>query len=258
MSSRKQERSQTQPDLAPERAAAELEQQLEKLQNLKGRRAHEVQAEEKEWTNYTEAVIAHSFGDPSRNLSKFHMAKVAGRHSLMGISQAQIDSNLAERIIAFEALLRSCIGELRLLLPAAEVAGACAAGEECEFYRDLKSLIQAAHQDLFVVDPYMNEEVFDLYVEKVARPVNVRILATDPSAKLLSVAQKFSKRGGFQLRRTGKIHDRHIFVDNRGWVIGQSIKDAAEKKPTYLVELNDPSPLRGIYEDIWNSAVIVL
>jgi len=50
-----------------------------------------------------------------------------------------------------------------------------------------------------------------------------------------------------------------LFIDQRGWVIGQSIKDAARKKPTYLIELEEPSlsTERDIHNRIWAAATIV-
>ena len=42
-----------------------------------------------------------------------------------------------------------------------------------------------------------------------------------------------------------------------GWVIGQSIKDAAKKKPTYIIQHDEPL-MRNIYEDIWNKATVLI
>jgi hypothetical protein len=56
------------------------------------------------------------------------------------------------------------------------------------------------------------------------------------------------------------VHDRHIFVDRRGWAVGQSIKDGAKRKPTYVVELsaNLVPAVRDIYEDLWTKAALVV
>jgi hypothetical protein len=40
-------------------------------------------------------------------------------------------------------------------------------------------------------------------------------------------------------------------------VDGQSIKDAAKKKPTYIIE-QDGTLVRPIYENIWNGATVVI
>jgi hypothetical protein len=53
------------------------------------------------------------------------------------------------------------------------------------------------------------------------------------------------------------IHDRVLFADDRVWVIGQSIKDAAKKKPTYIIEHGEPL-MRGIYEGIWQAAKVII
>ncbi len=51
-----------------------------------------------------------------------------------------------------------------------------------------------------------------------------------------------------------------VFLDQRGWVIGQSIKDAAKKKPTCLVELTEPllALARDAYEKIWKDAKSII
>ena len=51
-----------------------------------------------------------------------------------------------------------------------------------------------------------------------------------------------------------------VFLDQRGWVIGQSIKDAAKTKPTYLIELNEPSltASRDAHEKIWKDAKSII
>jgi hypothetical protein len=48
-----------------------------------------------------------------------------------------------------------------------------------------------------------------------------------------------------------------MLIDNRVWYIGQSIKDAAKKKPTYIVE-QDGGLVRPLYENIWNGAAVVI
>jgi hypothetical protein len=62
------------------------------------------------------------------------------------------------------------------------------------------------------------------------------------------------------MRSSADVHDRTIFIDERGWVIGQSIKDAARKKPTYLIELNEPllTAARDVHQRIWTSAKVIV
>jgi hypothetical protein len=162
------------------------------------------------------------------------------------------------RCDALETLLKSIIQELELSIPKAEIKGAYAPGDDYEFYRDLKSIVEKGTKSLFVIDNYLDVQLFDLYMERVSPSVDIRILTDQLRGAVQTVVQKFVKRGQFELRTSRDAHDRHVFVDNRGWVIGQSIKDAAVKKPTYIIELGNPSALRAVYEQIWSAATPVV
>ena len=95
--------AQKEPTVPPDRALSALTQQLEGLQKLKGRTYHEADAEEKEWENFTQNIIEAAFGDPSSSLSRFHSAKWAGEHSMMGISPQQRQINFESRLKEQEA-----------------------------------------------------------------------------------------------------------------------------------------------------------
>ena len=75
-----------------------------------------------------------------------------------------------------------------------------------------------------------------------------------------TVAKMYAQGRSLQLRSSADIHDRTLWVDRRGWVIGQSIKDAAKKKPTYIVELEEPvlTACRHAYGRIWATATAVI
>jgi hypothetical protein len=237
-----------------------LTQQLENLQRLKNRRYDEADSEETEWEHLTQNIIAAAFGDSSSQLSDFNMARWAGSHSTMGISPGQQQVNFQERIKKQEALLRGLISTLRLQLPEEEIKGVYQPGEEYDFYRDLSLLIQTATHDVFIVDAYLDEQVFNLYVSKVSDTATVRILSNKIGTNVESVARMYAKRRSLALRSSTAIHDRAVFLDLRGWVIGQSIKDAAKKKPTYMIELEDPSltASRDEHNKIWATATVVI
>jgi hypothetical protein len=234
------------PDWQPEQTLRVLGQQLASLEKLKGR-------------NHREASNEERFGEDSHNVRNFYMARSAGEHSLMGVSDHQQQLNFQARIEQFEANIGGSIAELEAGLPEAAGKGAYAAGDDFAFYRDLKDIVAAAKRDIFIVDNYLNTEFFELYVEPVRAGVSLRILTDEVRGNLLIVAKKYAARGNFELRTSADVHDRHVFVDGRGWMIGQSIKDAAKKKPTYMVEMGAglvPS-LQKAYEDIWASAAVV-
>lgn len=246
--------------MAPERAVRALTQQLDRLQNLKNRKYEEADAEETEWAHLTQNIIETAFGDPSSSLDKFHTASHAGIHLMGGMSPQQYQTNFESRVKEWEALLRALISALRLQLPEEEIKGMYEPGEEYAFYRDLSSLIVTTTQDIFIVDAYLDEKVFNLYVDKVPAAATVRILSNKISANVETVAKMYAKSRPLELRSSADLHDRVIFLDQRGWVVGQSIKDAARKKPTYLIELNEPllDAARDVHNRIWAAATVVI
>lgn len=252
----------TPPDLSPEKAHAALFKQVDVLQQkLKGRDCLEVEAEETEWTNFTEKLIIRAFGSGSANLHHFFVARNAGEHSVVpyGVefTHEYYQNNFNARIQAFEAVLRGCLSELAMDLPEAELKGAYAPGEEYEFYKDVKYVLQLAQKNVLIVDPYIASDMFELYAGALSRAISFRLLSTNIPAPVLALAAKYAAGGNFQFHHSTRIHDRVIFGDSRVWVAGQSLKDAAKKKPTYIVE-TDESVMRTIYEDLWSKATVII
>jgi hypothetical protein len=252
--------AQKEPTISPDRALRAVTQQLDELQKLKNRNYEEADAEETEWMHLTQNIIEAAFGADSSNLHQFYSATHAGDHNAYGIDEEQQQNNFVLRIKEFEALLRALISALRLQLPEEEIQGAYEPGEEYAFYRDLSSIVETATNDIFIVDPYLDEKIFNLYVDKVPAGATVRILSNKIGANVQTVATMYSKNRPLEMRSSAGAHDRAIFIDRRGWVVGQSIKDAARKKPTYLVELGEPSVgvLRDAHNQIWTAATVVV
>jgi hypothetical protein len=248
------------PDWQPAQTLRVLKQQLEKLQAFKGKNHREVKNEETVWEQITEGAMIHGFGEDSHNVTHYYFARSAGIHNMMGISDHQQQLNYNERINQFEATLLSSIAELEASLPEAELRGAYDAGDEYAFYKDLKDIMIRANVEIFIVDNYLNTEFFELYATTVRPGVSFRILTDQMRGNLEAVAKKYAPSHSVDLRSSQHVHDRHIFVDNRGWAVGQSIKDAAKKKPTYVVELSAGlvPTIRKIYEDLWAKAAIVV
>ncbi len=248
------------PDWPPEQTLRLLRQQLEKLQAFKGRNYREVENEEEVWAQTTQGALIHGFGEGSHNVSNYYGARSAGIHSMMGISDHQRQLNYGERIAQYEATLLSSIAELEASLPEPTMRGAYDAGDEWAFYKDLKDIMTAAKTDIFIVDNYLNTEFFELYAAAVRPGVAFRVMTDQIRGNLEAVAKKYAASYSLELRSSQDVHDRHIFLDYRGWMVGQSIKDAAKKKPTYMVELSVGlvPAMRKIYEDLWAKATVVV
>jgi hypothetical protein len=249
------------PSLAPERAYTALKKQLEALRAFEGRNYAEAEHDEQEWTNLTQGIVERAFGNPSTPLGNFHHARWAGEHAMVpygaGVPHGANQRNFQLRMKAFEAFLRSSLSELELIMPEKEIQGQYGIGQEYEFYRDIKAILGFASTEVMIVDPYLNTEIFDVYADGINRSIKLRVLTNDPAGNVLAVAQKYASGGNLNLRITNAIHDRLLLIDDRVWFTGQSIKDAAKKKPTYIIEQNG-TLVRPIYEGIWNSATVVI
>jgi hypothetical protein len=140
-------------------------------------------------------------------------------------------------------------------------------GFQYDLYKDIKEVIDQAKSEIFIQESYPSEELINLYLDKVHPEVKIRLLIGTPKggnvgerANFLAVAKKYSSRPGihFEVRESQQVHDRLFFIDNDGWVIGSSIKDAAVRKPTYLLRLESSEILRMPFEDIWSKATKVI
>ena len=170
-----------------------------------------------------------------------------------GIEQRNFEARFQE----YETFVKGCLAELTLLLPEPEIKGVYTVGEQYEFYRDIKQLLALATKHILIIDPYLNTEIFDVYAGGVDRGVHLNILTSNLPSDVLQLAHKYAAGGNFSLRTTNAIHDRVIFTEDHVWMVGQSLKDAAKKKPTYIVE-HDLKPMEVVYDDIWKQARVVI
>ena len=154
--------------------------------------------------------------------------------------------------------------ELQVQSSSTKATGIFGPGAVYDFFKELSGLVSAVKTSLFVVDPYMDENIFDAYVSNTSTTVKRRLMFVGNSVNLKTAASQFITQhgGNLELRKVPKqtIHDRIIIVDLIScWILGQSIKDAAAKSPTYLAPLSsDLASLKiSDYEAIWNSATVI-
>jgi hypothetical protein len=135
-------------------------------------------------------------------------------------------------------------------------------GAVYDFQKNLRDLIGSATRELLIVDPWFDEAVFDEYLSTLPAGVSVRLFALKASPSMKSTVAKYVQQHGarVELRSSSAVHDRLFFIDRQTcWASGQSIKDAAKHKPTYLVPLPaDVAQLKlALYEAEWAKATMV-
>lgn len=151
--------------------------------------------------------------------------------------------------------LYRAIADLELRLPAGHDRS-FGPGAVYDFFKALRELLASAAQSVLIIDPYMDEQVFDTYLTVVGRHVSIRLLSNKGAGAMTAAITKFIAQTKMKVeaRSSQEIHDRVLFLDDRsGWVLGQSIKDAAKAKPTYLAPLDSETVRlkKAIYEQIW-------
>ncbi|MGB9022774.1 MAG: hypothetical protein WCC94_04985 [Candidatus Bathyarchaeia archaeon] len=121
-----------------------------------------------------------------------------------------------------------------------------------EAYREIEKIIRRCRNQLAIMDPWVDEDIFPLYLESVPAPVSIKIITQHMTGKFEAIAKKFSQqRKQFEVR-LHDIHDRYIIVDDRAWLIGQSLKDAG-RKPLAIIELGDVGQVKAFFDKIWST-----
>ena len=152
-------------------------------------------------------------------------------------------------------MIYEAIASLESKLPA-DTGQVFGPGAVYDFFKALNELVGGATKSIFIVDPYMDNSIFDGYLSNIGSSVVARLLVSNYADSVTVAAAAFSKQRGNEVsvRRSSGIHDRVIFIDSaQCWVLGASIKDAAAKKPTYLAPISSDvvSEKLRIYEELW-------
>ncbi|MCU0834294.1 MAG: hypothetical protein MUC77_07645 [Chromatiaceae bacterium] len=164
----------------------------------------------------------------------------------------------ASNVATISGVLHRAIADLELKVPGKGKV-AFAAGEVYEFFQELNKVIASSEKSIFIVDPYLDATVFDYYLNSRGTGVTVRLLLSKNSENVKAAAEKYAQQYAtvLEVRKSNKIHDRVIFLDGYVcWIVGQSLKDAAKAKPTYLAPLAPDVVATKLehYESIWANA----
>jgi len=156
------------------------------------------------------------------------------------------------------AILYRAVADLELKVPLG-IESSFEAGNVYNFFKALNQVIETAEKSIFIIDPYLDISVFDHYLNSRKKNVAIRLLVNKNASDLSTAVQKYNEQFGSVLRikKSKLLHDRVVFIDDYAcWLIGQSIKDAAKAKPTYLAPLSPDvvSDKLESYEKIWADA----
>jgi hypothetical protein len=125
------------------------------------------------------------------------------------------------------------------------------------FDKYLRQIFQAAEKEVLVADAWVGEATFDNVLDVVPKSVPLKLIWANLSGSFEQRAKRFAQEfSAFSMRRYKRLHDRFMVVDQKGYVLGPSIKDAASQSPAIVVELvgKEKRMLRTLFEELWGFA----
>jgi hypothetical protein len=153
-------------------------------------------------------------------------------------------------------LIQTARSELRFIT-GGRVSAAFNAGQQFEFYDELRKVIETAQSDVFFVDRYMGADFVTLYLPHPRPNVAVRLLTRDKLAPLLASVHAYSAQHGtkIEVRTSQGFHGRFMGIDrSRCFLVDASFKDAAHTAPAALLELTDiANAAMAQYEALWQA-----
>lgn len=161
-----------------------------------------------------------------------------------------------------QGLALDVIEELKLELELsgrADIGSAYAPGDVYKFFADLKSIVNGAQSEIFLIDPYFDGEAFNNYLADVFSGIKVRIFANKHAQEVKVYIDKHQAQfdSNIEIKKSKKLHDRLIVIDRTDcWITGGSVNHAGNKSPAYLIPLGTEiaNYKLEIYDDIWNNS----
>jgi len=125
------------------------------------------------------------------------------------------------------------------------------------FDKFLRSIFAKAKSAVLIADSWVDETIFDNVIDSIPKTIGINLLYGQKRGTFDSRVVRFKKEySKFTTKRYSDLHDRFLIVDNLGYIIGPSIKDAASNSPALVVALDkdDSSTLTKFFNFLWLKA----
>lgn len=129
-------------------------------------------------------------------------------------------------------------------------------------FRKIEGLLNEASGYIKIIDPYVDEETLDLFLNA---PINIPILlltaftgGKKKGKRFIKLCQKFkAEKPNFEIRKCDPnvIHDRFILTLQKGWSVGTSLKDIG-KRLSAITKLSDSlrTDAEKVFDELWNKS----
>lgn len=128
------------------------------------------------------------------------------------------------------------------------------AGQTHSFDKHLRQLISGAKSTIRIIDSYVDETIFDNLLDQASASVQFRLIYGKASGSFDTRVKRFGKQyPKFSFKKNPSLHDRMIIIDSIGYLLGPSLKDAADRSPANMVRLNhaDSERLIQFFNSQW-------
>ena len=130
------------------------------------------------------------------------------------------------------------------------------AGQTHSFDKYLRKILAASGGQVRIADSYVDDTIFDNLLDKIPKNVRIHLMYGKSYGSFATCVARFSiEYPKFAHKQNQKFHDRLLIVDSVAYVLGPSLKDAADKSPASIVRLNskDSQLITKFFDRIWKS-----
>ncbi|MFQ5663676.1 MAG: hypothetical protein ACE5HL_07585 [Terriglobia bacterium] len=125
------------------------------------------------------------------------------------------------------------------------------------FDKFVRRLLAQAKAQVLIADSYVDGTIFDTVLDVISKTASIRLLYKRRSGNFEQRAKRFRRQyQKLTVKKYEDLHDRFLIIDDTGYVVGPSLKDAASKSPALVVALGgkEKQRLQSFFYELWKKA----
>lgn len=125
------------------------------------------------------------------------------------------------------------------------------------FDKFLRQTLAASKTQVLIADSWVDDTIFDTVLDVIPVTNKIKLIFAQDRGTFDARAKRFGQQyPNFAAKRYKHLHDRFMIVDDVGYILGPSIKDAASNSPALVVVLaqKEKSLLQSFFNDLWAAA----